>query len=97
MVCRGDGVIIETHNLLRYHGGNLRPIVVTIDMSRCEFLELLYKVCGFDKHMVELRLNMKYPTSQSTFTVVPLDEEYSINALWALVRNMGCTSTKIYY
>ena len=39
---------------------------------------------------------MKYPTSQSTFTVVPLDDEYSMNALWALVRNLGCTSTEIY-
>ena len=46
-------VFIENNNLVRYPGGNFRPIVATIAMSRCEFLELLYKVCGFDKHMVE--------------------------------------------
>ena len=96
LMCRWDGVIIENNNLVRYQGENLRPIVAAIDMSLCEFVELLYKVCGFDKHMVEVRLKMKYPTSQSTFNVVALDEEYSMNALWALVRNLGCSSTEIY-
>ena len=64
-------------------------------MLHCEFHEL-YRVCGFDKGMVELRLKMKYATSLSTFTVVPLDEEHSMNALWDLIRNLGCTSTETY-
>ena len=94
-MCRWNGFIVENNNVVIYQGGSLRPIVARIDMSLCEFVELLYKVCGFDRHMVELRLKMKYPTSQSTSTVVSLDDEYSMKTLWALVRNLACTQAMV--
>ncbi|XP_021749711.1 uncharacterized protein LOC110715437 [Chenopodium quinoa] len=59
------------------------------------FLNKLYELVKCDPKNVELKVQMKYPTSGS-YTLLPLDDDISLRAMWVGISKLSGSTMELY-
>ncbi|XP_074303789.1 uncharacterized protein LOC141638281 [Silene latifolia] len=95
LLCYWDGEIVEGDGCVSYVGGNESFIFANSNMSFNDLHSEIYTTIGLDSSKYKLVLKMKFP-SLGCFKVVSLNNDRSLQAMWASICHSKAGSMDIY-
>ncbi|XP_074265852.1 uncharacterized protein LOC141588304 [Silene latifolia] len=95
LLCYWNGEVVEGDGCVSYVGGNESFVFVSSNMSYNDLVKEVYTTIGVDNSKYQLMLKMKF-ASLGCFKVVSLNNDRSLQAMWASIRHSKAGSMDIY-
>lgn len=96
LYCHWGGKIIQNGGDVAYRGGEQKFVFVNSGMKYDEVLNKVYEALSCDPRCVQLKVSMRYPMMPGSYAVIPLNDDNSLHAMWAVVSQSSSTAMELY-
>lgn len=96
LYCHWGGEIIQNGGDVAYRGGEQKFVFVNSGMKYDEVLNKVYEALSCDPRCVQLKVSMRYPMMPGSYAVIPLNDDNSLHAMWAVVSQTSSTAMELY-
>jgi len=96
LMCYWNGRMTNGPHGISYEGAAPKPIRVSYGITHNELLDkFFYRVTGFDKRQIKLKITCRYPACRE-YIPVPIDDDESVDIMFDVARKPGTNCMELY-
>jgi hypothetical protein len=95
LMCYWNGRMTNGPHGISYEGAAPKPIRVSYGITHNELLDKIYRVTGFDKRRIKLKITCRYPACRE-YIPVPIDDDESVDIMFDVARKPRTNCMELY-